>query len=158
MYCWSSVPSGEIRWTTSIRSGEFLRTVTPMRCTSSGSRGKATETRFCTSTWAWSMLVPGLKTTLIDNAPSPVDCDTMIDHVVDAVDLLLDRRGHGLCDDLGGGARKGRVHHHGRRRNLRIFGDRQRAKRDGADQRQDDRDDAGEDRPVDEEMRKPHGD
>ena len=37
-----------------------------------------------------------------------------------------------------------------------IFGDRQRAKRDGADQRQDDRDDAGEDRPIDEEVRKSH--
>ena len=77
MYCWSSVPSGEIRWITSIRSGDFLRTVTPMRCTSSGRRGIAIETRFCTSTCAWSMLVPGLNTTSIVSAPSPVDCDTM---------------------------------------------------------------------------------
>ena len=71
------MPSGEIRWITIIRSGDFFFTVTPMRCTSSGRRGIAIETRFCTSTWAWSMLVPGLKTTLICSAPSPVDCDTM---------------------------------------------------------------------------------
>ena len=61
---------------TIIRSGELLRTVTPKRCTSSGNRGSAIETRFCTSTCAWSMFVPGLNTTLIASAPLPVDCDT----------------------------------------------------------------------------------
>ena len=81
-----------------------------------------------------------------------------IDHVVDAVDLLLDRRGDRLRNHLGGSAGKCGRHFHGGRRDLRIFADRQRAERYGADQRQDDRDDGGEYRPVDEEMRKPHGD
>ena len=77
MYCWSRVPSGEVMCTTIIRSGEALRTTMPSRCTSSGRRGWATATRFCTSTWAWSMLTPGLNTTLIDSRPSPVDCELM---------------------------------------------------------------------------------
>ncbi len=80
-----------------------------------------------------------------------------VEHVVDAVDLLLDRRGDRLGDDLGRGARIGRRHADGRRRDLGKFGDRQRAKGNRANQRQDDRDDAREDRPVDEEMRKSHG-
>jgi hypothetical protein len=48
--------SGEIRLTTSVRSVETRRTVTPARCTSSGSCGSATAIRFCTSTAAmfWS--------------------------------------------------------------------------------------------------------
>ena len=71
------MPSGEIRWTTIIRSGEFLRTVTPSRRTSSGSRGSATATRFCTSTCALSRSVPSLKVTVIVSLPSPVDCDDM---------------------------------------------------------------------------------
>jgi hypothetical protein len=77
MYCWSREPSGEIMCTTIIRSGEALRTAMPRRRTSSGRRGSATATRFCTSTWASSMLVPGLNTTLIDSRPSPVDCELM---------------------------------------------------------------------------------
>jgi hypothetical protein len=63
--------------TTIIRSGEALRTVTPSRCTSSGRRGTATETRFCTSTCAVSTSVPGLNTTLIVSVPSPTDCELM---------------------------------------------------------------------------------
>ena len=77
MYCWSREPSGEIMCTTIIRSGDAFRTVTPSRRTSSGSRGSATETRFCTSTCAVSMSVPGLNTTLMFSVPSPTDCEVM---------------------------------------------------------------------------------
>ena len=63
--------------TTIIRSGDALRTVTPRRCTSSGRRGVATETRFCTSTCAISTSVPGLNTTLMFSVPSPTDCEVM---------------------------------------------------------------------------------
>ena len=77
MYCWSRLPSGEVMCTTIIRSGEALRTTRPSRCTSSGRRGWATATRFCTSTCAWSMSTPGLKVTLTVSWPSPVDCDEM---------------------------------------------------------------------------------
>jgi hypothetical protein len=59
-------------WTTIIRSGELLRVTTPCRRTSSGSLGVATVTRFCTSTWAVSRLVPGRKVTDSVIAPSEV--------------------------------------------------------------------------------------
>ena len=42
-----------------------------------------------------------------------------VQHVLDAVDLLLDRRGHGLGDDLGAGAGIVAVDLHGRRRDRR---------------------------------------
>ena len=53
-------------------SGEFLRTVTPIRRASSGSRGSAIATRFCTSTWARSRSVPSAKVTVSASWPSPV--------------------------------------------------------------------------------------
>ena len=79
-----------------------------------------------------------------------------IEHVVDAVDLLLDRGRHGLGHDLGGGSRILRGHRDRRRRDVRILRDRQGEIGDAADQRDDDRDDGGEDRPIDEEMRDVH--
>ena len=79
-----------------------------------------------------------------------------VEHVVDAVDLLLDRRGDGFGDDLGRGAGIGGVNADGRRRDLGIFGDRQEAQRDQSEDRDDHRDDGREDRPVDEEMCEAH--
>ncbi len=79
-----------------------------------------------------------------------------VEHVLDAVDLLLERRRHGLGHDLGRGARVARGDHDGRRRHLGILGDRQREVGDAADQRDDDRDHGREDRPVDEEVREAH--
>ena len=79
-----------------------------------------------------------------------------IEHVVDAVDLLLERRGHGLGDDLGRGARIARGDRDRGRGDVGILRDRQAEIGDRADQRDDDRDDRGKDRPVDEEMRDVH--
>jgi hypothetical protein len=59
------------------KSGEFLRTVMPVRRTSSGRRGSASATRFCTSTCALSRSVPSAKVTVSDIDPSAVDCDVM---------------------------------------------------------------------------------
>ncbi len=56
----------------------------------------------------------------------------------------------------GVGARIGGAHDDGRRRDLRILGDRQLRIGDAADDQKHDRQDRGEDRPVDEEMGKPH--
>ena len=53
-------------------SGEFFFTVTPRRCTASGSRGRAMATRFCVSTCAVSRSVPSLKVTVTVSLPSPV--------------------------------------------------------------------------------------
>ncbi len=60
-----------------VRSGDCLVTVTPMRCTSWGNRGRAWLTRFCTCTWALSISVPSLKVTVRLMVPSAVPCEDM---------------------------------------------------------------------------------
>jgi hypothetical protein len=45
----------------------------PRRRTSSGSRGVAIATRFCTSTWAVSRFVPSRKVIVSETLPSPVE-------------------------------------------------------------------------------------
>jgi hypothetical protein len=57
--------------------GDFFFVVTPMRLTSSGSFASATATRFCTSTWAVSRLVPSSKVTSRIIWPSLVQRDDM---------------------------------------------------------------------------------
>ena len=75
-----------------------------------------------------------------------------VEHVVDAVDLELDRRGDGLGDHLGGGAGIGRGDVDGGRCDLGIFRHGKPALGDEAHDHDDDREDRREDRPVDEEM------
>ncbi len=69
--------SGEKRCTTIIRSGEDFVTVTPIWRTSTGSRGCAMPTRFCTCTCAISRLVPMSKVTAIEKRPSAVALEDM---------------------------------------------------------------------------------
>ena len=103
------------------------------------------------------MLVPGLKTTLIVSVPVAGRLRVDVEHVVDAVDLLLDRRGDGL-GDAPPPRRRGRS-----RVMLTVGGaisgysaiGRPRCAM-SADDRQDDRQDRREDRPVDEEVRQAH--
>jgi hypothetical protein len=52
-----------------------LRVVTPIRRTSSGRRGSAIATRFCTSTCAVSRSVPSWNVIVIDMLPSLVHCE-----------------------------------------------------------------------------------
>ncbi len=80
-----------------------------------------------------------------------------VQHVLDAVDLLLDRRGHGVGHGLGVGAGIVGRHLDGRRRDVRVLRDRQREQGDAAAQRDDDRQHRGEDRPVDEKAREHAG-
>ena len=75
-------------------------TVTPCRCTSSGSCGSAIATRFCTSTWAVSRSVPISKVTVSAYDAVAGRGRRHVEHVLDAVDLLLDRRGDGVGHDL----------------------------------------------------------
>ena len=72
-------------------------------------------------------------------------------HLLDAVDLLFERRRDGGLDVGGAGAdeRRGDLHH--RRDDLGILRDRQAAHRDEAEQDHDDREHHRDDRPVDEE-------
>ena len=79
-----------------------------------------------------------------------------VEHVLDAVDLLLDRRHHGRGHHVRAGARILAGHVDDRRRDLGILRDRQPEERHRAQDHEHDRDHGGKDRPVDEEVRDAH--
>jgi hypothetical protein len=79
-----------------------------------------------------------------------------VDHVLDAVDLLLDRRHDGRGDHLRACARILARHVDDGRRDLRILGNRKPRKRHAANDHEYDRNDRCENRTVDEEMRNSH--
>ena len=79
-----------------------------------------------------------------------------VEHVLDAVHLLLERRGHGFGDHLRVGARERRAHDDRRRHDGGIFADRQLQERQGAGDDDPDGEDDGEDRSGDEEGREVH--
>ena len=60
-----------------LSAGELLRTEIPVRRTSSGKRGSASATRFCTSTWARSRSVPTSNVTVSCIVPSLIACDVI---------------------------------------------------------------------------------
>ncbi len=60
-----------------MKLGELLTVVTPDWRTSSGSRGSAWATRFCTWTCARSTSVPMRKVTVVVSTPSDVAVDDM---------------------------------------------------------------------------------
>ena len=75
-----------------------------------------------------------------------------VDHVLDPVDLLFDRQGHGVHDHLGTRPRiKGR-HLHRRRRDRRIHGDRQVEDGNQPHQNHDPCNDVGKNGAADEEL------
>ena len=76
-----------------------------------------------------------------------------VDHVLDAVDVLLDRQGDGVDERHGACAGIARRHLDGRRDDVRILGARQVNKGDEADEDEDERKHVGEHRPVDEKAR-----
>ncbi len=79
-----------------------------------------------------------------------------VEHVLDALDLFLDRVRHGFRDGLGIRARELRRNDDRRRHDLGIFRDRQAAHGDEAADENERRQHAGENRPVDEEFGKVH--
>ena len=81
-------------------SGTLFRVVTPVCLITSGSMGKARFTRFCTSTWARFRFIPCSKVTdrLYDAVVGALGGH--VQHVLHAVDLLLDGGRHGLGHDL----------------------------------------------------------
>ena len=76
-----------------------------------------------------------------------------VEHVLDAVDLLLDRQGDGVDEGPGAGAGVARRDLHGRRHDIGILRARQLDERDEADEHDDQRDHVGQHRPIDEEAR-----
>src|SRR5205807_6099728 len=79
-----------------------------------------------------------------------------VEHVFNTIDLLLDRRRNRFRYHLRVGAGIGGRDLDRWWRNVRILRNWKRRKRDHADERDDNADDAREDRPVDEEVRKVH--
>ena len=79
-----------------------------------------------------------------------------VDHVLHAVDLLLDRRGDGVGQHLGRGAGIVGRHVHRRRRDVRILRDGQGRKGHRPGQGDQDGDHRREHRPVDEKVRNSH--
>src|SRR6185369_3437765 len=79
-----------------------------------------------------------------------------VEHVLDAVDRLFQRRGHRLGDHLRARTRIVGGHHHRRRHHFRVLGNRQQVERDQPAEQDEDRQHPGEDRPVDEELGEVH--
>src|SRR5205814_6044946 len=77
-------------------------------------------------------------------------------HVLNAIDLLLDRRRDRFRYHLGVCARIVGRDLNGRWCDLGILGNRKSRKRDHADERDNDADNAGKDWPIDEKVRKVH--
>src|SRR5918994_3234749 len=133
------------------RADETFWVVRPCRVTSSGSWGSARLTRFCTLTVLMSGSVPSegdVQRVAAVGAAGRLH----VEHVVDAVDLLLDRLGDALFDHLGARPRIAAGHLHLRWHDVGILGDRNREDRDQAGERDYDRDDEGEPRPLDEDV------
>ena len=76
----------------------------------------------------------------------------VVEHALQARELLLDRRGHGLCGVFGRCAGEVRRDANRGRRDLRIARDRQEPNREQSEQCDDDRDHGAEDRAPDEEV------
>jgi len=74
-----------------------------------------------------------------------------VDQAVEALHVLLDDLRHRVLDDLRRRAGIVRVDRHRGRRDVRVHRDRQLRDREATREHDDDRDDPGEDRPVDEE-------
>ncbi len=74
-----------------------------------------------------------------------------VEHVLDAVDVLLDRQGDGIDERRGARAGIARRDLHGRRHDVRILRGRQVDERDEADDDEEQRQNIGENRPIDEE-------
>ena len=113
-------------------------------------------TRFWTSTCAVSRSVPSLKVMLSVMIAVARALRRHVEHVLNAIDLLLDWRRHRFRYDLRVCARIIRGDLNRRRRNLRILRDRKRQQSDGPDERDDDADHAGKDWSINEEMREVH--
>ena len=141
-----------------MKSGVDFSVTTPMRCTSDGSRGSACATRFCTCTCALSRSVPSANVTVSVHPAVGCRLREHVEHVLDAVDLLLERRGHGFGNDLRVRARIGGAHDHGRRHHLRVLADRQPEERQRSGHDNHQRQHGREDRTIDEELREFHDD
>lgn len=119
----------------------------PWLCTAEGSCGRARLTRFCTSTCANEGSVP-ISKNIEGHVARRGARRVHVDHVVGAIDLLFDGRGHVIGHDLriGTGVRRG--HRNLRRRYIRVLRNRELEHGYCTGQGDDDGDHRSEDRPV----------
>ena len=103
-----------------------------------------------------SRSVPSAKVIVSCRLPSAVAWLIHVEHVLDAVDFLLERRRDRVADHLGGGAGIAGGDDNRRRRDLGVLRDRQGEIGRRADNDDKDRQNAREDRPVDKEVRHVH--
>ena len=120
--------------------------------TSAGMRPSAWLTRFCTSTAARSGSRSMSNVTVIVADAAVGARRGHVAHALDAVDRLLERRGHRALHRLRVGAGVERRHRDRRRRQLGIPRDRQRRNRDRAREDDQQRADGRQDRPADEDV------
>ena len=99
--------------------------VTPWSCTSGGSDEIAADTRFWTRISSSSGSVPIAKVTIRAVGAVARARRLHVDHVLDAVDVLLDRQSDGVDERHGACAGITRRHLDGRRDDVRILGARQ---------------------------------
>ena len=133
------------------RRGDFLRMVRPWRVTSGGSCGCGQRGAVLHVDGVDVGIGPEREGDVERIAAVGAAGRLVVERVVDAVDLLLDRLRHGRLDDLGVGAGIGSRERDLRRHDVGELRHRDRDDRDDAGQRDDDRDDEGEPRPVDED-------
>ena len=109
-------------------------------------------TRFCTSTWAMSGLVPSLNVTVSRMAPSLVACDSM--YIIPSTPFTCSSIGAATVSDDGPGVGPGvgRGDDHLRRHHVRVLGDRQLRQREHAAERDQHREHHREHGPGDEEL------
>jgi hypothetical protein len=131
--------------------GIALRTCTPRRWTSSGRRVSTSCTRFCVSICAMLRSVPIANVTVMVRLPSPGRLAVHVEHILDAVDLLFERRCDGAGDGLSGCAGIGYRDLHRRRDDFWILGDRKNRERAQTKRRHKDAEHGGEARAIDEE-------
>ena len=136
--------------------GIALLTCTPRRCTSSGRRDSASCTRFCVSICATLRSVPIAERDRDREIAVAGRLAAHVEHVLDAVDLLLERRRDGAGDRLGRCAGIGGRDLHRRRDDFRILGDRQDRERAQTEHRHEDAEHGREARAIDEEMCQAH--
>ena len=134
---------------------DTLRTVTPCACTASGNCESAALVKFCTRVSAALRSVPTSKRDRQRVRPVAAAGRLHVDRALDTVDLVLDGDADGVGDDLCAGTGIGRRHLDRRRYDVRILRDRKTTDGDRSENDDDDGDDVGENRVIDEELR--HG-
>src|SRR5215467_312368 len=136
--------------------GIALRTCTPRRWTSSGRRVSTSCTRFLRQHLRDVEVGADRERDGYGEIAIPGRLAVHVEHILDAVDLLFERRGDGTGDGLSGCAGIGCRDLHRRRDDFWILGDRKNRERAQTKRRHKDAEHGCEARAIDEEMCQAH--